>query len=258
MKANVLIVEDEEDLAQLTVLYLEREGIACRVCLSAEAAQTTLKEECFDLVILDLNLPGMDGFEFLQAFRKNSSVPVMIVSAREADEDVISGLSVGADEFVSKPIAPRVLVARVRALLRRARTTDVALDGAPDANYAGNSNVISNANYVGSGGTRRVLAFGDYSLDLDACLLRKAGERIPLSAREFDVLGFLVENAGKAFSPQEIYDRVWGQHYGDPTTIGVYVQRIRKKIEVDPKVPRLIETVKGKGYRFESAAFGGH
>ena len=236
MKANVLIVEDEEDLAQLTVLYLEREGIACRVCLSAEAAQAALGEERFDLVILDLNLPGMDGFEFLQAFRKNSSVPVMIVSAREADEDVIAGLSIGADEFVSKPVAPRVLVARARALLRRARMLDSAGGDVPDA----------------AGEVRRVSAFGDFVLDFDACLLRKAGVRIPLSAREFDVLGFLVENAGKAFSPQEIYDRVWGQRYGDPTTIGVYVQRIRKKIEADPKEPRLIETVKGKGYRFEN------
>jgi len=158
---------------------------------------------------------------------------------------VIAGLSVGADEFVSKPLAPRVLVARVRALLRRARTTDGAVDGIP--------NGISD----GPGGTRHLVAFGDFVLDLDACLLKKAGERIPLSAREFDVLGFLVENAGKAFSPQEIYERVWGQRYGDPTTIGVYVQRIRRKLEADPKAPRLIETVKGKGYRFESDALVG-
>jgi two-component system response regulator RegX3 len=136
-----------------------------------------------------------------------------------------------------------VLVARARALLRRARMTEGTLNGASAGNYAD-----------AAGPVRRVLAFGDFSLDLDACLLRKAGERIPLSAREFDVLGFLVENAGKAFSPQEIYDRVWGQRYGDPTTIGVYVQRIRRKIELDPKEPRLIETVKGKGYRFESDA----
>jgi len=236
MKANVLIVEDEEDLAQLTVLYLEREGIACRVCLSAEAAQAALAEESFNLVILDLNLPGMDGFEFLQAFRMTNSIPVMIVSAREADEDVIAGLSIGADEFVSKPVAPRVLVARARALLRRARTPDADGVDAPEA----------------EGEARLVATFGDFVLDFDACLLKKAGARIPLSAREFDVLGFLVENAGKTFSPQEIYDRVWGQRYGDPTTIGVYIQRIRKKIEANPKEPHLIETVKGKGYRFES------
>ena len=227
MKANVLVVEDEEDLAQLTVLYLEREGFAARICASAEAAQAALREERFDLLLLDINLPGMDGFEFLQEFRKTSAVPVMIVSAREADEDVIAGLSVGADEFVSKPVAPRVLAARARALLRRARSADAPAE------------------------PRRIATFGPFTLDFDACMLKKGDDRIPLSAREFDVLGFLVDNAGKACSPQEVYERVWGQRYGDPTTIGVYVQRIRKKIEEDPKAPRLLETVTGKGYRFD-------
>ncbi len=227
MKARVLIVEDEEALAQLSAMYLEREGIGSRICSTAELANTALAEEDFDLVILDINLPGMDGFEFLQDLRRTRTMPVMIVSARETDEDVITGLSMGADEFVSKPLAPRVLAARVRALLRRSR-----IPGITD-------------------GPRKLASFAGFILDFDACTLHRGNERVPLSAREFDVLGFLVSNPGKACAPQDIYEQVWGQRYADPTTIGVYIQRIRKKIEADPGQPRLIHTMKGKGYRFD-------
>jgi len=233
MQAKVLVVEDEPALAELAALYLAREGIETRLCLSAEDARRLVAEDRYDLIILDVNLPGMDGFEFLQEFRRTSDTPVLIVSARESDEDIITGLSVGADEFVSKPVAPRVLAARVRALLRRSR-----------AEPAG-------------GDQRRVARFGDFSLDFDACLLYRGSERLPLSAREFDVLAFLVANAGKTLAPQELYEQVWGQRYGDPTTVGVYVQRIRKKIEDKPQEPRLLQTVKGKGYRFDPDSLGG-
>lgn len=226
MKANVLIVEDEEALAALTKLYLDREGIDNLIVPSAEAAQSALDSGTFDLVILDINLLGMDGFEFLQELRKTSTVPVMIVSARETDEDVITGLSIGADEFISKPVAPRVLAARVHAMLRRTRMKD------------------------GTDGAHKTVLFGEFRIDFDACLLTKSGVRLPLSAREFDVLAFLVDNAGKSFSSQDLYEKVWGQRYGDATAIGVYVQRLRKKIETDPKEPLLLQTVKGKGYRF--------
>ncbi|MDX9959060.1 MAG: response regulator transcription factor, partial [Spirochaetia bacterium] len=137
MKAQVLIVEDEEALAQLSAMYLEREGIGSRICGTAELANAAFAEEHFDLVILDINLPGMDGFEFLQDLRKTRSIPVMIVSARETDEDVITGLSMGADEFVSNPLAPRVLAARVRALLRRSRLPDITDGPRKLASFAG-------------------------------------------------------------------------------------------------------------------------
>ncbi len=227
MKAKVLIVEDEEALAELTKMYLDREGIENRLAASAEEAQAALAEANFDLIILDINLPGMDGFEFLQELRKKSTVPVMIVSARETDEDVIAGLSMGADEFISKPVAPRVLAARVRALLRRSRIKETGE------------------------AAHRTVSFSHYELDFDSCLLLKGHERMPLSAREFDVLSFLVANAGKTFSPQEMYEQIWGQKYGDVTTIGVYIQRLRKKIEEDPKVPLILQTVKGQGYFFD-------
>ncbi len=219
-------MEDEEDLAQLTTVYLDREGIQCQIASSAEAALEILGSQRFDMAILDINLPGMDGFEFLQELRKTNPIPVMIVSARETEEDVITGLSAGADEYVSKPVSPRLLTARVRALLRRSKMRTPAES------------------------PHKTVSFGDLTLDFDSCLLVRDTQRIPLSAREFDVLAFLVENRGKAFAPQEIYQRVWGQKYGDPTIVAVYIQRLRKKIENDPAEPRFLETSKGKGYRF--------
>jgi two-component system response regulator RegX3 len=233
MKAKVLVVEDEEALALLAAAYLEREGIDCSICGSGEEARIAFRDGSFDLILLDINLPGMDGFEFLQELRLTSAVPVMVVSARESDEDVITGLSTGADEFVSKPVSPRVLAARVRALLRRSRIGNQPAE------------------------PRKIASFGPFILDFDACVLSRGGKRVPLSAREFDVLAFLVDNPGKTYAAQDIYERVWGQRYGDATTIGVYIQRIRKKIEIDPGQPERILTLKGKGYRFNAGAFEG-
>lgn len=226
MKARVLVIEDDQALADLMVLYLEREGLECHIAPSAEAALPIMEQNEIDLILLDINLPGMDGFEFLQELRTHCTVPIIIVSARETEEDIITGLSMGADEYITKPVAPRVLVARVRALLRRMH--------------------MQNNDEAG----RRETQFGPYTIDFDACMLMQGSERVPLSAREFDVLAFLVENAGKTYAPEEIYTQVWGQQYGDITTIGVYIQRLRKKIEANPAEPRYLITVKGKGYLF--------
>jgi DNA-binding response OmpR family regulator len=224
MKAEVLIIEDEQELAELIGLYLENEGIHTAWAESAEIGLELLAEHTFDLIVLDINLPGMDGFEFLQEFRRNSRVPVIIVSAREADEDIIMALGVGADEFVTKPFTPRVLSARVRAVLRRTK-------------------VFANEE-------RRLYRFADFELDYEGYNLKKDGGLIPMAAREFEILRFLVEHAGKTFSLQEVYDRVWGQEYGDLSAVSVYIQRIRKKIEVDFHNPVFIKTIHGKGYLF--------
>ena len=120
MQAKVLIIEDVREMAELVRLYLQKEGMEAAICETGETALEAFEKEKFDLVVLDINLPGIDGFEFLQRLRKTSAVPVMIVSARDTDEDMILGLGIGADEFVTKPFSPKVLVARVRAILRRA------------------------------------------------------------------------------------------------------------------------------------------
>lgn len=223
MKANVLVIEDEVELGDLIAMYLEKEGIEVCTCTSAEEAEELLSSTKFDLITLDINLPGKDGFEFLQNFRREHHVPVMIISAREADEDIILGLGIGADEFVSKPFAPRVLVARIRAILRRRKQLT---------------------------SERNTIKFLDYILDVDAFLFKKNDERITLSGKEFEVLSYLAQHAGRTFSNDEIYEAVWGNSYGDLTAIGVYIQRLRKKIEPNPKEPIIIETVFGKGYRF--------
>jgi DNA-binding response OmpR family regulator len=226
MKAEVLVVEDVREMSDLVALFLTREGLAVTCVESAEQALERLAVSEVDLIILDINLPGMDGFEFLHAARKATACPVLIVSARDADEDIIAGLGYGADEFVTKPFSPRVLVARVRALLRRSR------EGAdPPGNTA---------------------RFGPFVLDRDAFVLKRGDDRVPLSVKEFGVLAFLASREGKPQSPQEIYDAVWKSQYGDLTAVAVYVQRLRRKIEADPANPVYIETVYGRGYRFNA------
>jgi DNA-binding response OmpR family regulator len=227
MQARVLIIEDVKEMAELVRLYLHKEGMDAEICETGEDALSQFERGKFDMVVLDINLPGMDGFEFLQRLRKTSTVPVMIVSARDADEDMILGLGIGADEFVTKPFSPKVLVARVRAMLRR--TTD--LKASPNS-----------------------IRFGDYLLDIDGYLLKKGGEKIPLSSKEFEVLAYLATHRGKAVSPDTIYADVWRNQFGDVTAVAVYVQRLRKKIEHDPSSPVFIETVHGMGYRFNAEA----
>jgi two-component system response regulator RegX3 len=206
-------------------MYLQKEGMDAEICDTGEEALAQFARERFDMVVLDINLPGMDGFEVLQRLRKASSVPIMIVSARDADEDMILGLGIGADEFVTKPFSPKVLVARVRAMLRR--TTDMK---------AGPNSV----------------RFGDFLLDVDGYLLKKGGEKVPLSSKEFEVLAYLATHPGKAVTPDTIYADVWRNQFGDVTAVAVYVQRLRKKIESDPSSPVFIETVHGMGYRFNA------
>ena len=226
MQAKVLVVEDVKEMSDLITLFLSKDGIDAMACENAESALESVKTERFDIIVLDLNLPGMDGFEFLAEARKLTACPVLIVTARASDEDLIAGLGQGADEYMTKPFSPKVLVARVRALLRRSRS-------APDK------------------ASPDIFRFGPYTLDRSAFVLKRGDESIPLSVKEFGVLSYLAECASSETPqmPQSIYDAVWKSSYGDLTAVAVYIQRLRKKIEDDPANPVYIETVYGRGYR---------
>ncbi|MFP3041350.1 response regulator transcription factor [Treponema primitia] len=232
MKGNILIIEDIQELVELMSLYLLKEGLEIKSTNSAEEAFVILDEWKPDLIILDINLPGVDGFEFLHKYRHTSNIPVLIVSARNTDEDIITGLGYGADEYVTKPFSPKVLVARVRSILRRSQDTQ-------------NTN------------ESKSFSFGPFILDYDSCILKKEGKRIALSAKEYAILACLTTSAGKPLGPEQIYRNVWKNEYGDLTTIGVYMQRLRKKIENDPSNPHYIETIHGMGYRLNSDTIKG-
>ena len=232
MQGKILIIEDVKELADLVTLYLSKEGFEVRSVESGEDGFSVIEGWKPELIILDINLPGMDGLEFLQEIRKNQTLglrntPVLIVSARNTDEDQINGLGIGADEYITKPFSPKVLVARVRAVFRR---------------------------YKNFGSQENVFRFGPYVLDYDAYLLKKNDERIPLSSKEYSCLAWLTEHCGKTMNVETIYNGVWKNNYGDLTTVAVYIQRLRKKIEEDPANPVYIETVHGMGYRFNSNA----
>ncbi|MBE6349915.1 MAG: response regulator transcription factor [Spirochaetaceae bacterium] len=231
MQAKILIIEDVKEMSDLIALYLGNEGMDTKQAETAEEALEILNDYNPSLIVLDLNLPGMDGFEFLHHFRKKFDIPVLIVSARDADEDIIAGLGYGADEFVTKPFSPRVLVARIRALIRRSQDS-------------------SNEN-------ASVYTFGPYVLDENAFVLKEKKDdgtfmRIPLSAKEYDILVYLTKNEGKPLAPEVIFSNVWKNVYGDLSGVAVYIQRLRKKLEKDPANPVYLETVFGMGYRFNN------
>lgn len=228
MKALVLIVEDEIEIAELIKLYLENEGFTALHAETAEAAADILNQQAVDIIVLDINLPGMDGFEFLQMIRKNYMLPVVIVSARQDDADIILGLGIGADDYVTKPFSPKVLAARVRANLRRASEIEKIHDE-----------------------RKQVVKVSSLTVDRDAYLIRKGENRVAVSPREFELFIYLIDNAGVPKTPEEIYSAVWGTNFGDITTVAVHIQRLRKKLEDNPAEPGIIETVHGLGYRIK-------
>lgn len=226
----IYIIEDEESISKLISLYLNKEEMKSKAFFNAENALSSIqneKDNMPDLIILDLNLPGMSGFDFLEELTKRfkSDIPaVMILSARDSDEDIIKGLGYGADEFITKPFSPGVLVARVKANLRRQSFVSEKIED--------------------------FIQFGDYTLLLSSCVLKKGSQKISLSTKEYEVLEYLVKNAGTVLSPEKIFNDVWKVEFGDITAVAVYIQRLRKKIEKDPANCEYIKTEFGKGYLF--------
>lgn len=227
-KPYIYIIEDEESISKLIELYLEKANIETKVFYKAEDALISLESDNPpDLIILDLNLPGMSGFDLLKELNEKyaAKMPsVVILSARDSDEDIIKGLNIGADEFITKPFSPSVLVARVQANLRRQMTSYIKAE--------------------------ENIQFGPYTLLLNSCVLKKDATKIQLSVKEYEVLEYLVKNAGKILSPETIYKDVWKVEFGDITAVAVYIQRLRKKLDTTPENVEFIKTEFGRGYIF--------
>ena len=223
---RVLIIEDDPNVAEVVTRYLEREGYVVEAADDGlEGLQRALSDPP-DLVVLDLMLPALSGLEVCRQLRAKAPIPVIMLTARGEEVDRIAGLELGADDYVAKPFSPRELTARVKAVLRRAA-------GGLAAEEAG------------------VLRAGDLEVDPVAHEARLHSELVSLTAREFDLLAYLMRNPRKAFRREELLADVWGFTYGDTSTVTVHVRRLREKIEADPSAPRHICTVWGVGYRFE-------
>jgi two-component system, OmpR family, alkaline phosphatase synthesis response regulator PhoP len=225
---NILIVEDDPAVRDIVQIALEREGMSVEAVGDGEAALKRFRAVgSFDLVVLDIMLPGIDGISLCQELRKSSDVPVVMLTARDGERSVVLGLEVGADDYVTKPVSPLEMVSRVRAHLRRRRMD------APDQR----------------------LTFPGLVIDLLRRQVSVGGSRVDLTAAEFEVLRFLAAHPGWVYSRQQIMEQLWnGAFYGEVRTADVHVRNIRRKIETDPKNPRYILTVRGMGYKFAEIA----
>ena len=223
---KILIVEDDPAVRDVLRIALEREGMTVEAVGNGEAALESFRSVgSLDLVILDIMLPDTDGITLCQELRRSSDVPVIMLTAREGERNVVLGLEVGADDYVTKPVGPAEVVSRVRANLRRRRM---------DAQAA-------NLKYE----------FPDLVVDLSRRQVRVRGARVELTTTEFEILSFLAAHPGWVYSRQQIMQQLWeGDFYGETRSADVHIQRIRGKIEPDPRNPRYIQTVRGIGYKF--------
>ena len=225
---RILVVEDDPTVSEVVTRYLEREGFVVEVAYDGAVALERALADPPELVVLDLMIPSLDGFEVCRRLRATAPVPVIMLTARGEEADRIVGLELGADDYVSKPFSPRELTARIKAVLRRA--------GGPVAD---------------SGGEAALLRAGSLEVDTVAHEARRDGELVSLTSREFDLLVHLMRHPRRAFRREQLLEQVWGFAYGDTSTVTVHVRRLREKVETDPAAPRHVCTVWGVGYRFE-------
>ncbi|MCF6734920.1 response regulator transcription factor [Blastococcus sp. KM273129] len=222
MSRSVLIIEDDPRIRRMLQLTLQREGLQVTEAATGEEGLAALAETSFDVVLLDLMLPGKDGFEVCREIRRASNVPVIMLTARSDSHDVVAGLEAGADDYVSKPFVVKELSARIRALARRTR--------APEP--------------------RVHLTVGDLEVSPTEGTVTRDGELLNLTRTEFRLLCELATDPGRVLSREELLERVWGYDYfGDSRLVDVHIRRLRKKIEPDPSNPTLVTTVRGMGYR---------
>ncbi|WP_168916372.1 response regulator transcription factor [Microcella flavibacter] len=224
---RILIVDDEPSLSEPLAYLLSREGYETVVADDGNAALAEFDRGGADLVLLDLMLPGLPGTEVCRELRQRSSVPIIMLTAKDSEVDIVVGLELGADDYVTKPYSTRELLARIRAVLRR-RVDEEDVDPG-------------------------VLESGGVRMDIDRHQVSVDGATVAMPLKEFELLELLLRNAGRVLTRGQLIDRVWGADYfGDTKTLDVHVKRIRSKIEKDPSNPQLLLTVRGLGYRFEA------
>jgi two-component system response regulator RegX3 len=223
---RVLVVEDEESFSDALSYMLRREGFEAVTAADGPHALAEFDRGGADIVLLDLMLPGLPGTEVCRALRSRSTVPIIMLTAKDAEIDKVVGLELGADDYVTKPYSARELVARIRAVLRRRGEGEAA---------------------------EAVLAAGPVRMDVERHVVAVHGEPVALPLKEFDLLEMLLRNAGRVLTRMQLIDRVWGSDYvGDTKTLDVHVKRLRAKIEPDPANPRYLLTVRGLGYKLEA------
>jgi len=223
---RVLIVEDEESLADPLAYLLRKEGFETTVVTDGPSALAEFDRARPDIVLLDLMLPGMSGTDVCKQLRLRSSIPVIMVTARDSEIDKVVGLELGADDYVTKPYSARELIARIRAVLRRGAEGEETSD--------------------------TVLEAGPVRMDIERHIVSVGDGRISLPLKEFELLEYLMRNKGRVLTRGQLIDRVWGSDYvGDTKTLDVHVKRLRSKVEDDPANPSLIVTVRGLGYKLE-------
>lgn len=226
--ARILIIDDEASTRDLARTYLEREGFEVIEAVEGNAGLEAARQQSPDVVILDLMLPGLDGVELCRRLRGNSNVYIMMLTARSDELDRVVGLSVGADDYVTKPFSPRELVARVKAMLRRPHGGEAQANGPI------------------------LLQFSTLSVDVPRREVKRHGKHIDLTRTEFDVLRTLAERPGMVFSRDRLIQCVWGDDfYGDERVVDAYIKHLRQKLEDDPSNPQIIHTIRGVGYTFE-------
>ncbi|MFD1825265.1 MULTISPECIES: response regulator transcription factor [Mumia] len=224
---RVLVVEDEESYIDALSYVLRKEGFEVAVATDGHAALEEFDRSGADIVLLDLMLPGISGTEVCRKLRASSSVPVIMVSAKDSEVDKVVGLELGADDYVTKPYSPRELVARIRAVLRRGGEQDAGGDAA--------------------------LEVGRVRMDVDRHVVTVDGQEVRLPLKEFELLELFLRNVGRVLTRGQLIDRVWGSDYvGDTKTLDVHVKRLRAKIEPDPSRPSTLVTVRGLGYKYEA------
>ena len=224
---KVLIVEDEESMADPLAFLLRREGFSTEIAANGPDALVAYDRSGADIVLLDVLLPGMSGTEVCKQLRSRGPVPVIMVTARDSEIDKVVGLELGADDYITKPYSTRELIARIRAVLRRGTEAE---------------DVVS-----------PILQAGPVRMDIERHVVSVHGTAAALPLKEFDLLEYLIRNAGRVLTRGQLIDRVWGSDYvGDTKTLDVHVKRLRAKIEPDPAAPRYLITVRGLGYKLEA------